>query len=217
MSASGGGLQGDPCSRGFRVGGRGCASCARGTSVPFRPRDGLRVLRPCFERLTEWAGDDVPAAVLVFAGDLPRCDDPLPRFLDDGGRRSCCKPPAPPRSIHPPRGGVPGPHRAAQGEFCDLSIDSVVQIGSAYWLHVPVGQLRTDRYIPLHPSSRTCSTTGVAHRPTGLREPYLFHRTLRITTARVRPGLGQRGGQIFAARAQLSLRGPRDGSLPGPK
>jgi len=38
-----------------------------------------------------------------------------------------------------------------KGEFCDLSIDSVVQIGSAYWLHVPVGKLRTDRYIPLHP------------------------------------------------------------------
>ena len=72
-----------------------------------------------------------------------------------------------------------------KGEFCELTIDSVVQIGSAYWLHVPVGKLRTDRYIPLHPSSRTCSTTGVAHRPTGLREPYLFHRTLRITTARV--------------------------------
>jgi hypothetical protein len=27
---------------------------------------------------------DVPAVVLVFAGDLPRRDDPLPRFLDDG-------------------------------------------------------------------------------------------------------------------------------------
>ena len=44
----------------------------------------IGVLRTSFERLTEWAGDDVPAAVLVFAGDLPRRDDPLPRFLDDG-------------------------------------------------------------------------------------------------------------------------------------
>ena len=26
-----------------------------------------------------------------------------------------------------------------------------MQIGSAYWLHVPLGKLRTDRYIPLHP------------------------------------------------------------------
>ena len=44
----------------------------------------LGVLRSCFERLTEWAGADQPAAVLVFSGDLPRLDEPLPRFLDDG-------------------------------------------------------------------------------------------------------------------------------------
>ena len=27
----------------------------------------------------------------------------------------------------------------------------VVQIGAAPWLHVPVGKLREDRYLPLHP------------------------------------------------------------------
>src|SRR5207237_2631384 len=44
----------------------------------------LGALRTCFERLAEWDGDDVPAAVLVFSGDLPLRDEPLPRFLDDG-------------------------------------------------------------------------------------------------------------------------------------
>ena len=43
----------------------------------------LGCLRTCFERLTEWAGDDVPTRILVFAGDLPLRDDPLPRFLGD--------------------------------------------------------------------------------------------------------------------------------------
>ena len=38
-----------------------------------------------------------------------------------------------------------------RGEFLNLTVDSVVQIGAAYWLHVPLGKLRTDRYIPLHP------------------------------------------------------------------
>ena len=38
-----------------------------------------------------------------------------------------------------------------KGEFLDLTVDSVVQIGAAYWLHVPLGKLRSDRYIPLHP------------------------------------------------------------------
>lgn len=29
-----------------------------------------------------------------------------------------------------------------------LTIDAVVQIGSAYWLRVPVGKLHNDRYLP---------------------------------------------------------------------
>jgi len=41
-------------------------------------------VRTCFERLTQWDGDDVPARVLIFDGDLPLRDAPLPRVLDDG-------------------------------------------------------------------------------------------------------------------------------------
>ena len=52
-----------------------------------------------------------------------------------------------------------------KGEFLDLTIDSVVQIGSAYWLHVPVGKLRTDRYIPLHPQLKDLLDDWLAHRP----------------------------------------------------
>ena len=36
-------------------------------------------------------------------------------------------------------------------ELCDLAADAVTQIGDAHWLRVPVGKLRNDRYIPLHP------------------------------------------------------------------
>ncbi len=38
-----------------------------------------------------------------------------------------------------------------RSEFLNLRVDSVVQIGSAYWLHVPLGKMRNDRYIPFHP------------------------------------------------------------------
>ena len=38
-----------------------------------------------------------------------------------------------------------------KGELLDLTVNAVVQIGSAYWLRVPVGKLHSDRYIPLHP------------------------------------------------------------------
>ncbi len=32
-----------------------------------------------------------------------------------------------------------------------LAADAVVLIGDTYWLHVPVGKLHEDRYLPLHP------------------------------------------------------------------
>jgi hypothetical protein len=35
--------------------------------------------------------------------------------------------------------------------FTALRADAVVLIGAAHWLHVPVGKLREDRYLPLHP------------------------------------------------------------------
>lgn len=43
----------------------------------------VSALRRCFDRLSEWGGDDVPVGVLVFSGDSPILDQPLPRFLDD--------------------------------------------------------------------------------------------------------------------------------------
>jgi integrase len=36
-------------------------------------------------------------------------------------------------------------------EFTALRADAVVLIGAGPWLHVPVGKLREDRYLPLHP------------------------------------------------------------------
>ena len=43
----------------------------------------LGTLRVCLERLSEWDGEDAPARVRMFAGDIPRRDQPLPRFIDD--------------------------------------------------------------------------------------------------------------------------------------
>jgi integrase len=132
-------------------------------------------LRTCFERLAEWGGDDVPAAVLVFDGDLPRRDDPLPRFLDDGAFAKLLQAT---RADPDPfvRLAVEFLARTGlrKGEFLDLTVDSVVQIGSAYWLHVPLGKLRTDRYIPLHPQLKDLLDAWLAGRPAGLRTPYLF-------------------------------------------
>jgi integrase len=147
----------------------------------------LGTLRVCLERLSEWDGDDTPTRVLMFAGDIPRRDEPLPRFIDDAAAAKLL----PAAREHPdpftrlaveflPRTGL------RRGEFLDLTVDSVVQIGSAYWLHVPLGKLRTDRYIPLHPQLKDMLDDWVAHRPGGLREPWLFiERGRRIGKQRV--------------------------------
>jgi integrase len=73
-----------------------------------------------------------------------------------------------------------------KGEFLDLTVDSVVQIGATYWLRVPLGKLRTDRYIPLHTQLKELLDEWVASRPAGLREPWLFiERGRRIGKQRV--------------------------------
>lgn len=137
--------------------------------------DQLGALRTCFERLAEWGGEDPPSSVLLFAGDLPIRDEPLPRFLDDGAFAKLLQAT---RNDPDPfvRLSVEFLARTGlrKGEFLDLTVDSVVQIGAAYWLHVPLGKLRTDRYIPLHPQLKQLLDEWVAERPASLRSPYLF-------------------------------------------
>ena len=117
----------------------------------------------------------MPAAVLVFSGDLPLRDEPLPRFLDDGAFTKLLQAT---RADPDPfvRLAVEFLARTGlrKGEFLDLTVDSVVQIGAAYWLHVPLGKLRTDRYIPLHPQLKDLLDAWLAGRPAGLRTRWLF-------------------------------------------
>ena len=147
----------------------------------------LGVLRGCFDRLAEWGSTDAPAGVLVFSGDLPRLDDPLPRFLDDGAATKLLQAA---RSDEDPfvRLAVEFLARTGmrKGEFVDLTVDSIVQIGSAYWLRVPLGKLRNDRYIPLHPQLKALLDDWIAERPASLRSDYLFiEHGRRITKSRV--------------------------------
>jgi site-specific recombinase XerD len=135
----------------------------------------LSTLRICLERLGEWDGEDAPARTLMFPGDVPKLDDPLPRFIDDGAAKKLIQ--AARASDDPfARLAVEFLARTGlrRGEFLDLKVDSVVQIGAAYWLHVPLGKLRTDRYIPLHPQLKELLDAWVAGRPANLREPWLF-------------------------------------------
>jgi site-specific recombinase XerD len=147
----------------------------------------LGCLRSFFQRIIEWGYEDAPPRVPLFAGDFPIPDQTLPRFLDDGAAAKLL---VAARADTDPfvRLTVEFLARTGlrKGEFLDLTIDAVVQIGSAYWLRVPVGKLHNDRYIPLHPQLKAMIEARLAGRPDGLRSDLLFiDRGRRIPPSRV--------------------------------
>jgi len=150
-------------------------------------RGHLGALRCFFERISEWDYPDAPPKPLVFVGDLPILDQPLPRFLDDASSTKLLRAA---RADSDPftRLAVEILARTGlrKGELMALAIDAVVQIGSAYWLRVPVGKLHNDRYIPLHPQLKTLLDDWLANRPQGLRSDLIFlDRGRPIPPARV--------------------------------
>jgi integrase len=146
-----------------------------GTLHRHSVRAHLTTLRCFFDRITEWGYPDAPSRPLIFAGDLPIPDQPLPRFLDDAASakllRAARADPDPFARLVVELLARTGLRR---GELMALTIDAVVQIGSAYWLRVPVGKLHNDRYIPLHPQLKTLFDDWLAERPTGLRSDLVF-------------------------------------------
>ena len=136
----------------------------------------LGTLRMFFLRIEEWGWDEAPPKVPMFPGDLPRQDHPLPRALDDAAAARLLR-------------AAQADHRMLVrvtvemllrtglrvSEFTGLPADAVVLIGAGPWLHVPVGKLREDRYLPLHPQLVTLiDGYRAAHVPAG--HPLLLPR-----------------------------------------
>ncbi len=149
-----------------------------------------------FDRITDWAYPDPPQRPLIFVGDLPIVDKPLPRFLDDAAAakllraaRADADPLARLVTELLARTGI------RRGELLELTVDAVVQIGSAFWLRIPVGKLHNDRYIPLHPQLKDLLDGWVAHhRPGGVRSD-------RLLIERNRPLTGRRVAEILHDQA----------------
>lgn len=141
----------------------------RSRREPAKTTIGMRMshLRCFFDRIIEWDYPDVPARNPVFAGDMPILDRPLPRFLDDPDAAALL---AAARKLPDlfDRVCVEVLARTGlrKGEFLGLSTDAIVEIGDGHWLRTPVGKLRTDRYIPLHPKVKTLLEEWSAQRST---------------------------------------------------
>ncbi|MDQ3569084.1 MAG: tyrosine-type recombinase/integrase [Actinomycetota bacterium] len=126
-----------------------------GTSGRLKPatfRRRMGQLRTFFARIMEWGWPDAPVRVPIFFGDVPKRDEPLPKFLDDARfaqfMRSLAAEPVIRRRV-----AIEVLARTGMrvGELCGLEADAVTVIGDGQWLRVPLGKLHNDRYVPLHP------------------------------------------------------------------
>jgi hypothetical protein len=105
-----------------------------------------------FLRIDEWDWPEAPARVPMMLGDLPRQDHPLPKALDDPTAAKLLRAAqADKRMLLALTVEVLLRTGLRVGEFTALRADAIVLIGAGPWLHVPVGKLREDRYLPLHP------------------------------------------------------------------
>jgi integrase len=115
-------------------------------------RHRLRTIKIFLERLIEWNWPDAPGRNPILNGDISPRTEPLPKFLND---IDAAKFMAAARAHPLPRYRLVAQLLARTGlragELCALAADAVTLIGDAYWLRVPVGKLRNDRFIPLHP------------------------------------------------------------------
>jgi site-specific recombinase XerD len=133
------------------------------------------MVRSFFERIIEWDWPDAPARNPVINGDIPKKPEPLPRFLDD---QDAAKLMTAARASTDPRDRLVVELLARTGmragELADLEADSVVVIGGNHWLRIPLGKLRNDRYVPLHPQLVTMLSEWTAANLEHVRE----HRRL---------------------------------------
>jgi site-specific recombinase XerD len=115
-------------------------------------RQRLRTIRQFFERVIEWDWPGAPPRNPVIAGDIPKKPEPLPKFPDD---RDAARLMAAARASADSRdrlvAGLLARTGMRAGELAGLDAGAVVRIGAGHWLRIPLGKLRNDRYVPLHP------------------------------------------------------------------
>ncbi len=199
-------------------------------------RHNLGMARTFFERIIDWDYPDAPRRVPILAGDLPKADEPTPKFLDD------------PTAAKFMATLATDPNRRRRlivellartgmraGELGGLRDDAMYRIGDTYWLRIPLGKLHNDRSVPLHPmlvglinDYRACrgpTATGLLverddHQPFDRRT---IHRYVRAVARRA--GIGNahphqlrhtlatqclnRGMSLEAIAALLGHRSPR--------
>jgi integrase len=123
-----------------------------GTVTTETIRNNLGMLRTFFERIIDWDDPDAPRRVPVLTGDLPKANEPLPKFLDDPTAAKFMAALA----VEPNRRRRLIVELLARtgmrvGELGGLRDDAMYRLGDTYWLRIPLGKLHNERTVPLHP------------------------------------------------------------------
>jgi site-specific recombinase XerD len=164
-------------------------------------RQRLRTLRAFFERIIEWDWPDAPVRNPILGSEIPKKPEPLPRFLDDRDAAKLMAAAAQAQLKDRLVVNLLARTGMRVGELCNLAADAVVVIGQAHWLRIPLGKLRNDRYVPLHPELvsllQTWTAANVEHirrgklllaDETGPLDRHRINRILNRTSRRV--GIG---------------------------
>jgi integrase len=115
-------------------------------------RHNLGMARTFFERIIDWGWNDAPRRVPIFTGDIPKADEPLPKFLDDPtAAKFMATLAADPDRRRRLLVELLARTGMRAGELGGLRDDAMHRVGDTWWLRVPIGKLHNDRNVPLHP------------------------------------------------------------------
>jgi site-specific recombinase XerD len=115
-------------------------------------RHNLGMIRTFFERIIDWDWHDAPRRVPILAGDIPKADEPLPKFLDDPtAAKFMATLAADPDRRRRLLVELLARTGMRAGELGGIRDDAMYRVGDRWWLRIPVGKLHNDRTVPLHP------------------------------------------------------------------
>jgi integrase len=114
-------------------------------------RTTLGMVRTFFDRIIEWDWPDAPARTPLHATDLPAAVDPLPKFLDDADAAKLLRAAQTAKPFDRLVVTLLARTGLRVGELCELEANALVRADGGWWLRVPLGKLRNDRYVPVHP------------------------------------------------------------------
>lgn len=195
--------------RGWRARGKGVGR----TISPAVAQSTVLSVRNLLDDITAWNWSDAPARRLVFAADVPKLDQPLPRALppDVDGALIAAVAASPDPFI---RAGLQVLRGAGLrvGELLDLELSAVVDYGPAgSWLKVPLGKLATERMVPL--DAATLQVLDDWARQRGTHRPLTHPRTGKPTDFL----FTAHGRRLGATRLRVGLlSAAQDAGLTGP-